>query len=141
MTTVNKQSARMAIKDFKVPAPDGTLYDMSDETTLRAIDKFCLIDHHFCEHKPNFKGLFGQTDPSRVFLIDLKNCIATIKDLKFDKGSMVLIGTVEPLYDSHLNPILKKLESGECRFTMRSKVTMTRDKLLKIKSIVGFNIV
>lgn len=138
------KSLTMVVKDFTRPAPNGNMYDLSDASTIAAIEKFCAKPQHMSElGNPRFTDITcDNAKIARVSSIQLDNVVAELSQLQFDKEKGTITGTVKPA-GGKMPFLLEQLQNNSVTFGMRAFVRPSKDeqKGHVIHGIVTFDVV
>lgn len=138
MTKQDNQK-KFLIKDFNVPAPNGNLYEVSDEI----LEKFCKRPRLYAEHgNPNVSQLAGHSLTTRLLTTEMDKVVAEITSLEFNPENKTITGMVRPMA-TRMPFLLEQLERKEVVFGMRALVDHDKtvsDKPI-IREIITFDII
>lgn len=132
------------VKDFKVPSPNGQMYDVDDERSLKAIENVCKRPCLYGEfNHPNVSQFTNLEDKiRRCSEIALERSAVVVRDLSYNKEDKTLTGMIKPI-GSVFPHLLESLNEGKVVFGMRALVKgfPLGDKGIAIDSIVTFDII
>lgn len=108
------------IKDFNVPAVNGTQYNLDANCSQQAIQKFINRKEVFGElGHPTSENLDNEQFLKRIHMVNIENAVMHISDLAYDENRKQIVGLVKKV-GNKFPELFEKLNNKEVAFGMRS---------------------